>query len=213
MANNCRLGSVSDSITLGIDFDNTIVTYDNVFYKYALKFGLISAHVRKNKKDIRDNIRLLSGGNEKWTELQGLVYGCYMNEAEPAKGIEQFLRICKGGSVKILIISHKTVYPVLGPHVNLRESAKKWLLDRGFLSELGLSESDIIFTGTLEAKLTKIVEMNCTHFIDDLVEVLQHPNFPSSVERILYLPSGEVNLPGKIRRFKAWGSIQRYFFC
>ena len=37
---------------IGIDFDNTIVVYNNLFYKIALK--LIPAELPKNKTIIRD---------------------------------------------------------------------------------------------------------------------------------------------------------------
>ena len=63
---------------IGIDFDNTIITYDNLFHKYALKLQLINESVAKNKQVIRDTIRKLPNGNDRWTELQGLVYGKYI---------------------------------------------------------------------------------------------------------------------------------------
>ena len=49
---------------IGIDFDNTIVTYDNVFYEHAVKLGLIDKSVSKNKKQIRDEIRKLPNGKQ-----------------------------------------------------------------------------------------------------------------------------------------------------
>jgi hypothetical protein len=196
---------------IGIDFDNTIVTYDRVFHKYALKLGLISQEVMKNKQEIRDAIRRLPRGNDRWTELQGLVYGCYMNEAEPAKGIKEFLKTCKEELIKISIISHKTIYPALGPRVDLREAARRWLQDQGFLSEFGLSDEDILFVETLDEKLAEIAKRNCTHFIDDLVEVLLHPDFPMDVERILYSSKNSSDR-GEVRQFKTWDEIQEYFF-
>ena len=37
---------------IGIDFDNTIVVYNNLFYKIALEKKLIPAELPKNKIDI-----------------------------------------------------------------------------------------------------------------------------------------------------------------
>lgn len=196
---------------IGIDFDNTIVTYDNVFHKYALELGLISKGMKKNKQEIRNVIRMLPKGNDRWTELQGLVYGLYMDEAELFDGVDKFLDTCKHKNIKVSIVSHKTVYPALGPRVNLRDVARKWLEDRGFFSRFGLLPEDVIFVGSIDEKLDEITKRKCTHFIDDLLEVLAYPGFPSNVQRILY-SSSEDNVPPEIYRVKDWDEIWRYFF-
>ena len=59
---------------LGIDFDNTIVKYDNLFHKIALEKGLIDTSAGKRKKEIRDYLRSRNKGGE-FTLLQGEVYG------------------------------------------------------------------------------------------------------------------------------------------
>ncbi|MDP2277019.1 MAG: hypothetical protein Q8K51_02240, partial [Nitrospirota bacterium] len=195
-----------------IDFDNTIVTYDNVFYKYAYELGLISHGVAKNKQVIRDTIRMLPDGNDKWTELQGLVYGCYMDEAEPAQGVLQFFQECREYPCKVSIISHKTIYPARGPHVNLQEAAGKWIENRGFYSKLGLSTDAVVFEETLGGKLSQISRRECTHFIDDLSEVLLHPDFPSNVEKILYAQTTDSSISQSMLYFKDWNAIRKYFF-
>ncbi|OGW33233.1 MAG: hypothetical protein A2X59_04220 [Nitrospirae bacterium GWC2_42_7] len=197
---------------IGIDFDNTIVTYDNLFHKYALGLGLISSGVAKNKQVIRDTIRMLSDGNDKWTELQGLVYGTHMDEAEIFEGVRNFLDKCREMSAKVSVISHKTIYPALGPRVNLREAARKWIEANGFYSEFGLSENDIVFEETLAGKLSRISERGCTYFIDDLPEVLLHPDFPSNVAGILYAKNTGKEIPGNLLHFENWDEIREYFF-
>ena len=44
---------------IGVDFDNTIVSYDDVMFETANQFGLIDRSVKKNKKVIRRVGRLL----------------------------------------------------------------------------------------------------------------------------------------------------------
>ncbi len=197
---------------IGIDFDNTIVTYDEVFHKYAFKLGLILKEVKKNKQAIRDSIRALPGGNDKWTKLQGLVYGNHMDEAVPTRGVERFFKACRKNSSKVLIISHKTLYPAMGPRVNLQVAAKRWLKNMDFLSKFGLIEKDIVFEETLEEKLDQIARKKCAYFIDDLKEVLVHPNFPRGVVKILYSQKSNDVLPVDITRFKDWDEITEYFF-
>ena len=35
---------------LGLDFDNTLIDYDLIFYKTALKLGLIDKNIKSQKK-------------------------------------------------------------------------------------------------------------------------------------------------------------------
>lgn len=197
---------------IGIDFDNTIVTYDNVFYKYALELGLISHEVEKNKQSIRDAIRMLPEGNDRWTELQGIVYGSHMDEAEIFEGVEKFLYKCSQMSAKVSVISHKTIYPALGPRVNLQEAARKWVEMKRFYSKFSLSEDDVVFEETLAGKLGQISNKGCTHFIDDLPEVLLHPDFPSKVKRILYAKNADKEISQRLLHFTNWDEIREYFF-
>lgn len=196
---------------IGLDFDNTIVTYDRLFHGAALERGLIAAGVPKSKRAVRDAIRLLPGGESAWTELQGVVYGRRMAEAEAAPGVEAFLAACSDAGVRVSIISHKTEFPALGARVNLRDAARAWLAARGLLARHGIAAADVLFLGTLAEKLAAIAARACTHFVDDLVEVLGHPAFPPGVERILYAPAGGELPPGVIA-FDTWEGIRGHLF-
>lgn len=198
---------------IGIDFDNTIVSYDKVFYKYALKSKLILRRVSRDKQAVRDAIRALPHGNDKWTFLQGLVYGRHMDEAELVEGVEDFLAACRRSHFKALIISHKGIYPALGPRINLRAAARKWLKDRNFFSRFGLTEKEVIFEQALKGKFEQIAGNRCAYFIDDLKENLVHPDFPKGVTKILYSRRGQDSLPEDIIAFKDWNEIREYFFA
>ncbi len=200
------------NIHIGIDFDNTTVIYDDVFYKHAFDAGLVSRDVKRKKQIIRDTIRKLPHGEEKWTELQAFVYGHYIEDAQPAQGVREFVQLCRQTSTGISIISHKTEYPALGPKLNLREAAVRWLEANGFFTELGLSRSDAVFVGTLGEKLKEIADRKCTHFVDDLIEVLTNDGFPEQVERILYGSGPQRDMPRQIRHFNDWNEITKYFF-
>src|SRR4029453_7135915 len=65
----------STGMLLGIDFDNTLVTYDQLFRVVALAGGLIDPDFAGTKQEIRDRIRLLPDGELAWQRLQGFVYG------------------------------------------------------------------------------------------------------------------------------------------
>lgn len=193
---------------IGIDFDNTIVSYDEVFYKHALEENLIGPHVAMKKNAVRDAVRILPDGNTRWTELQGTVYGRFMPEASLMPGVERFLDQCRRHSVRVSVISHKTLFPFMGPRVNLHDAARRWLSENGFVTRFGLSENDIVFEESLDGKLARIGQKGCDFFIDDLPEVLTHPAFPSGVQKILFGRTAGPDIKG----FGDWDEISEYFF-
>ncbi len=78
-----------DSLSVGIDFDNTIVSYEGVFYSAALEKELIPPDLPPFKGAIRDYLRA-ADKEELWTELQGYIYGAKMDTAFPYPGVESF---------------------------------------------------------------------------------------------------------------------------
>ena len=59
---------------LGVDFDNTLVCYDSLFYRVALEKEAIPSKCAPTKRAVRDHLRE-NGLEDLWTELQGYVYG------------------------------------------------------------------------------------------------------------------------------------------
>jgi hypothetical protein len=56
----------------------------------------------------------------------------------------------------------------------------------------------------MEAKLARVAAVGCTHFIDDLPELLTHPLFPAQVRRILFDPHTAAPLSAGTARLSAW---------
>ena len=105
------------------------------------------------------------------------------------EGADTFLRRARAEGHEILIISHKTEYGHLDPaRVNLREAALAWLGRKGFFQhdDFGMAAADVHFAATRAEKLEQIARLGCTHFIDDLPEVLDDPAFPAGVVKILF---------------------------
>jgi len=198
---------------VGLDFDNTIVNYDSIFHKAAYECGFIPSHLKASKLFVRDYLR--SAGKEtSWIELQGLVYGKRMNEAVAFDGVIDFIKQAKENNVKIVIISHKTQFPFLGPKYDLHESAKKWV--RQYLkTEAGalISTSDTYFELTKDEKINRIKNMNCDYYIDDLPEILQMPNFPTHTIKILFGEDHEIKNKnnGDYLYFNTWNEIIKFF--
>ncbi|MFC2022216.1 hypothetical protein ACFLTR_03280, partial [Chloroflexota bacterium] len=113
---------------IGVDFDNTLVNYEDVMYRVALQYGLIRPGTRKSKKSIRDSIRQLADGETEWQRLQAILYGPMLREAKLTDGVKTFFELCKQRQVPVYTISHKTEYAAFGePKTNLRVAALTWM--------------------------------------------------------------------------------------
>ena len=185
---------------IGMDFDNTIVCYDDVFHRIALEQGLIPPQLPIGKGSVRDYLRQMQR-EEAWIELQGTVYGSRIEESDPFPGVVEFLARCRQKGMGVCIISHKTRNPFRGPLFDLHQAAHQWLEHHSFFdpSWVGLSRTQVYFELTKEEKLNRIGSSGCTHFIDDLPEFLLEPSFPPQVKRILFDPNGNGSSGQRLR--------------
>ena len=111
---------------LGIDFDNTLVSYDELFHKVALELNLIEVDMEKSKTAIRDYLRARDQDNL-FTLLQSEIYGKRIEEAIPFEGLLKAIKFIEAEGINISIISHKTKYPYRGPQYDLHSAALSWL--------------------------------------------------------------------------------------
>ena len=198
---------------IGIDFDNTIVCYDELFHRIALEQGLIPVDIPKTKSSVRDYLRQINR-EEDWTQLQGYVYGSRMDEAPAFPGVFDFFSLCRASNVELYIISHKTKRPFQGPLYDLHEVGYRWLEQQGLLAAdgSGIARGAVYFELTKQEKLQRIKTSGCEYFIDDLPEFLAEPQFPPAVERILFDPGNLYTGEQKLRRAASWADINRLLF-
>jgi hypothetical protein len=176
-------------LRIGIDFDNTLIRYDEVFLAVARERKLLGSMFSGNKQAVRDAIRRLPDGEIAWQRLQGQVYGKGIAKAAMFEGVDAFLRHCRAARHQVFIVSHKTELGHADPdRVNLREAALGWMEAHGFFAPdiYGIARGNVFFEATRREKLRRIAALNCTYFIDDLEEVLTDPAFPAGVNRILF---------------------------
>jgi hypothetical protein len=204
---------MASPLRIGIDFDNTIITYDDVFCAAAKAKGLIDADFTGNKQAVRDAVRLLSDGELAWQRLQGQVYGKGIVDAKMVEGVEAFLRRARAAGCIVAVVSHKTEYGHFDPdRVNLRNAALAWMAGQGlFDGRHGIALANVYFESTRAEKLKRIAALSLTHFIDDLEEVLTDPDFPPDVERILFADGAQPASPSYIS-CSTWRDIERQVF-
>tara|TARA_Y100001934_G_scaffold99055_2_gene122069 strand:- start:49248 stop:49874 length:627 start_codon:yes stop_codon:yes gene_type:complete len=190
---------------IGIDFDNTIVCYDQIFHAAAAERELIPAETPKSKQAVRDYLRR-SGKEAEWIELQGYVYGVKLAEAEAFPGLTEFIKEFAKLKIPVSIISHKTRTPYAGPAYDLHRSAENWIKARPDISS---NITNFSFQETKIEKLQRIQSSRCTHFVDDLSEFLTEPGFPPDVKRLLFDPDNCNHDHPKYVRLNSWKDISK----
>lgn len=195
---------------IGVDFDNTIVRYDEIFFRAALDNALIPELFPRNKTKIRDYIRVTKG-DQFWSRLQGEVYGSRMDEADLYEGFEGFLKGCEAENHQVYVVSHKSKFSVLGEQFDLHEAASKFVRDKiGVFSPSITDIGRVYFEPTREEKVKRVVEIGCEIFIDDLIEVFLEPSFPKMHRKVLFDPDANhvgSDLPKDLVRASSWREI------
>lgn len=193
---------------IGIDFDNTIACYDGVFHRVAVERELIPQTLGTDKNTVRNYLREI-GKEDDWTELQGYVYGARMDLVNVYDGFMTFVEVARAKGHDLVIVSHKTKTPFMGPKYDLHEAAREFLVAKKISATDAVPA--IFFELTLEEKAARIEGEGCDFFVDDLPELLFHSAFPEKTARILFDPDNhheEDELPsGKVARHSSWKSI------
>ena len=176
---------------IGLDFDNTIVCYNQAITLLAEKLFDLPKGMPRTKLALRDFLRS-TGRETEWTAFQGEIYGPGMRFAQPFEGAISTMRQLADQGNELVIISHRSKKPYAGTPYDLHASAKNWI--NNHLKPAGLFRSkseinNVQFYETRGEKLRAICEINCDLFLDDLPEVLASKGFPSRTLGILFDPS------------------------
>lgn len=196
---------------IGIDFDNTLVCYDQVFRKYHEKQNWdIAINADSPKRFIRNKLLESDGGNLQWSTLQGEVYGKRILDAQLYEGARNFLQHLSKLDVTLKIISHKSLFPVVGTPIKFHDSALSFLEKENIFNDslINIDRSNCFFESTIENKINRIYQENCDIFIDDLLEVLTHPLFPNDTIPLLFS-----NVPSEnssIKTFSNWQNLEDF---
>lgn len=197
---------------IGIDFDNTIICYDNVFCDLAKTWQLVDDNYQGTKRELRDHIRLLPEGDIIWQRMQGQTYGPLVCQAQMFEGFKEFVAACHANpTIELFIVSHKTEFGHFDESkTNLRDAARAWMRSQQLFDKI--KEENVFFETTREEKIDRIKTLQCTHFIDDLVEVLEAPQFPRDIKRFLFQPLSDDNLKTNLKHYSHWDEINHDIF-
>ena len=199
-------------MVIGIDFDNTIINYDQLFHGLAQERGWLHGQVVVRKQGVRDHLRGQPAGEQRWQELQALAYGEEIMAARLEQGVVEFLAWCEAKAIPYAVVSHKSPFAAARPGgVNLQEQARAWLQRFVFSPANGLQGGldQVFFEPDRQQKIERIKTLACSHFIDDLVELFDEPAFPAQVQAILFTAQPPSCFKGP--SFASWPVLHGYF--
>ncbi len=201
---------------IGVDFDNTIACYDEVFLKVANDLGYLLDEFCLTKSQVKKRILEINNGDVIWQKIQGQVYGKYMHQATIFPGLLEFLWLSKCRGDDVCIVSHKSEYGHFDESkTNLRMAATAWINENLIKSTSGKVFGDIsqiYFESTREEKVKRIDQIGCDFFIDDLQEIFDENNFPSRTEKILFDVNSQTKLTKIPKQFSSWRKIKKYIY-
>jgi hypothetical protein len=202
-------------LRIGLDFDNTLICYDELFHSIASERGLISPAVTPNKREIRDAVRSLPDGEVRWQTLQAEVYGPRIRDARPYPGLIDFLQAGTARQVTFFIVSHKSRYAAQDKEQghDLVRAAKDWLAAHEIVSTAGpVFPQNVYFEPSRQEKISRIGRLQCDAFIDDLEETFSDAAFPAST-RALLLDTGGLGRPrGAVDVCRSWTELSARVF-
>ncbi len=202
-------------LRIGLDFDNTIIQYDQVFYKLALARGFIGIDIPQTKQAVRGFLRGQSRGEIQWQILQAEVYGPRLGEARPFPGIEAFLSDGIRQGAKFFIVSHKNRFAAQDREYrhDLIEASQTWLSSYGIVGEdRPVCAADVYFESSRLKKCERIASLGCDVFIDDLEEIFAEPGFPRATKAILIGQKQDTNMAFGILCCQSWQDVTSAVF-
>ena len=185
-------------LKIGIDLDNTIINYQNSFKKFLKSKNINFNSINKKKiKFIANNSTKIKS----WTHAQEEIYGKYIVFAKPFKFFKDFEKFALKNNIKLFIVSHKTKFSQFSKKYNLHSQSNKWLKNNIYKKMY-----KIYYVKTVNQKIKKIANLNPDYFIDDLIEIFNHKNFPKKVKKIHFSKIKTNNLC----TFSNWNEIKIY---
>ncbi|MBI3558304.1 MAG: hypothetical protein HY074_18715, partial [Deltaproteobacteria bacterium] len=181
-------------LKIGVDFDNTIISYRKLFHELAVAQGWVPPQPALSKEQVKSVLLKQDGNDLRWQSLQAKAYGPEILRAAPFEGFREFVSSAALQGHEIVIVSQKSVASHYDPSVRLREWALRWCAEQKIT---GIAPGNIFFEATREEKVARISALKLDLFVDDLPEVLEHPEFPASTTAVWFTQAEPTaKLPG-----------------
>ena len=188
---------------IGFDFDNTIVNYDLFFTQIANE--LILEYLESPKNSIKNYYEVELGQPNSWKEIQFKVYCELISKITPSEKFITFLNWLIDNKHDIFIVSNKTQnIKINNKNLNLRHPAEKWIEKNIPI----FNKERIFFESSAIAKIRKIKSLSLDFFVDDLITILNHHQFPFTTKKILF--NSKLHELNKIYIASNWDEVKKY---
>ena len=194
---------------IGIDFDNTIVCYDNAIKELSGKLCGLPDDLPREKLHLKIFLKDQKRDQE-WTSFQGELYGPGMKLATPFNGVIEAMIALQENGHTLNIISHRSRFPYAGTMYDLHSFAKRWIQDNLKEHGLFLNDSDVYFHEEKHQKISRAINLKVDAFVDDLVEILDEISTQLPKCKTLHFCPGisEIESDGKHLRRRRWSDIE-----
>lgn len=117
---------------------------------------------------------------EEWKVVQEWLYTEGLNYASVNFGARNLIEKLRSQNADLFVVSHKTPVSAFNK-ADLIQPAQRWIKHNlSDIQELGAN--NIYFEATRESKIKRIASLGLTHYVDDLLEVLQEENYPRKIK-------------------------------
>ncbi len=126
------------TLRVGLDFDNTLIDYNQVFGKIFVaemaRRGFATPPSPGGKQAVK-RAAIDIAGEEFWMAIQGQAYGRGIDDARLIDGVGAFFAAANRQAAELFIVSHKTEFGHFDDsRTNLREAARNWMDRHGFFT-------------------------------------------------------------------------------
>jgi hypothetical protein len=112
--------------------------------------------------------------------VQEWMYTDGLNHATVNAGAWELFEKLRIQNADLFIVSHKTPESAINK-LDLIQPARSWIQEH--LSNVpGLGADHIFFEHSRISKVKRIASLGLTHYVDDLLEVLQEENYPPNIK-------------------------------
>jgi hypothetical protein len=193
------------ALRVGIDFDNTLICYEQIFSDEAVKKGWLPPSDNPlSKAEVKSELISQDGNDLRWQELQSIVYGTEVILNAPFfAGVIDFFKKIQQYDVELFIVSHKSNYSNFDKTKDLRHWARQWMSQNNITSYI--PTENINFEETLPEKVERINSLNFHFFIDDLQKVYDHSTFTKNCNKILF--NDPESTSKDVLQFNNWSDI------
>jgi hypothetical protein len=187
---------------IGFDFDNTIVDYSSVFTQIANDLGL--KYENNPKNSIKYYFEAEMNNPSSWKEVQLEVYCKLINNIKPSDKLSDLISWLIEFNHDFFIVSHKTQTIKTHSSISdLRDPAIKWIEN----NLPYFNKERIFFESSVIEKVRKIKSLSLDFFVDDLLTILKHHQFPKETKKILL--NNTTLKDKKIYKASSWDEVKK----